>query len=175
MKKFLCILGWVLLLGASARAVTTDDVPLAGDWKLDLAASSSIKPWDSETLRIAVNGTSVDIKRAITWGQERHAADRTTAVTDGTTVTSNPVTYWLDTWYNNVYIGGDHTKKVRASWLDHGRVLKVETSLTLEAQQGDVPVHIYEEYRLSPDGKTLKVFQLRSTRDQPLTFVFTRQ
>jgi len=98
----------------------------------------------------------------------------TTLKTDGVTVTRVPVAYWLDTWYNNTYIGSDGAKRVRGEWLDGGRILKVETTLMLKSQQGDVPVHLYDEYRLSPDGRTLTLFELRSTRDQVLTFVFTR-
>ncbi len=94
--------------------------------------------------------------------------------TDGKTVTANPVTYWLDTWYTNVYIGGDRQKRVTAEWLDGGRVLKVETKLFIEAQQGDHAVHVYDEYRLSADGKTLKVYELRSTRDEALVYYYTR-
>jgi hypothetical protein len=54
-------------------------------------------------------------------------------------------------------------------------VLKLETNLVLEAQQGDHPVHIYDEFRLSPDGRTLTQFQLRSTRDQALVYVYNRE
>ena len=60
-------------------------------------------------------------------------------------------------------------------WLDGGRVLKVETNLQLEAQQGDHPVHLYQEYRLSADGRTLRCYELRSTRDEAMVYVFTRQ
>ena len=97
-----------------------------------------------------------------------------TANVSGQTVTANPIGYWLDTWYTNVYIGGDHQKQVTGEWLDGGRVLKLESRLALEAQQGDHPVHIYDEYRLSPDGNTLTQYELRSTRDQAMTYVFHR-
>jgi hypothetical protein len=147
---------------------------LAGNWKLDPARSSQIKPWDHEQLAISLKGDAVEIHRFLTWGTERRADDLTTVRPDGTTVTAQPVTYWLDTWYNNAYIGGDGAKRVRGEWLEGGRILKLETTLALKAQQGDVPVHIYDEYRLSPDGRTLTLFELRSTRDQVLTFVFTR-
>ena len=118
---------------------------------------------------------SVVLTRNLAWGPDRKVNDTTVAVTDGKTVTANPVAYWLDTWYTNVYIGGDHVKRVTGEWLDGGRVLKLETKLALEAQQGDIPVHIYEEYRLSADGKTLKLYELRSTRDEALVYTFTRQ
>jgi hypothetical protein len=170
---FLACLGLALGAGLTARA---DDAPcqLAGTWSLDIARSTPIRPWDHATVTIAVNGDSVVLTRNLAWGTDRKADDTTAAVTDGKTVTANPVTYWLDTWYTNVYVGGDHLKRVTAEWLDGGRVLKTETKLFIEAQQGDHPVHIYDEYRLSADGKTLKVYELRSTRDEALVYYYNR-
>jgi hypothetical protein len=169
-------LGLSLAASPSLRAA---DAPapetLAGIWALDIARSTPVRPWDKQTLTIAVNGDTVVLTRDLAWGTDRKAGDKTTVKTDGTTSTANPVGYWLDTWYTNVYIGGDHQKHVTGEWLDNGRVLKLETKLAIEAQQGDHPVHIYDEYRLSADGKTLKLVELRSTRDEALVYYFTRQ
>lgn len=170
---FLACLGFVLGAGLSVRAA---DAPskLAGTWSLDIARSTPIRPWDQATVTIAVTGDTVVLTRNLAWGADRKASDVTTVKTDGQTVTTNPVTYWLDTWYTNVYIGGDRQKHVTGEWLDGGRVLKLETKLFIEAQQGDHAVHIYDEYRLSADGKTLKVYELRSTRDEALVYYYTR-
>lgn len=146
----------------------------AGAWKLDVAASSPIKPWDADTRVLTLDGDALTIARTLQWGQERSASDVTRAILDGRTSTATPMTYWLDTWYNNAYIGGDKQQHVTGAWIEPGRVFKLERQLALEAQQGDVPVHIYDEYRLSADGRTLKLLEIRSTRDQPLLFVFTR-
>lgn len=163
-----------LLLGAGVGpAFATPS--LAGHWEIDVAKSTPIRPWDREALDITVDGDTVYINRHLQWGRDRKVSDLTKVKADGTTVTVNPVTYWLDTWYNNVYIGGDHQKRVTGEWLDQGRILKLETWLKLEAQQGDYPVHLYDEYRLAPDGLTLMLFELRSTRDQPLVYVFNRR
>lgn len=149
---------------------------LAGKWKIDVEKSSAIRPWDRRGLDITVEGSTVQIVRHLAWGgRDRKVEDITRVTPDGQTVTNNPVGYWLDTWYTNVYIGGDHHKQVTGEWIDGGRVLKLETNLVLEAQQGDFPVHIYDEFRLSPDGRTLTQFQLRSTRDQALVYVFNRE
>ncbi|QYM79913.1 hypothetical protein K0B96_04655 [Horticoccus luteus] len=156
-------------LGASAA-----QSGFAGTWKLDVAASSPIKPWDTDTRTITLDGDSLSIARHLTWGKDRGADDLTRAKLDARTVTTTPMTYWLDTWYNNAYIGGDKQQHVTGAWIEPNRVFKLDRQLTLEAQQGDVPVHIYDEYHLSADGHTLKVLEIRSTRDQPLTFVFTR-
>ncbi len=170
---FLSCLALALGAGFTARA---DDAPskLAGTWSLDIARSTPIRPWDHESVTITVTGDTVVLTRNLAWGADRKASDVTTVKTDGKTVTASPVTYWLDTWYTNVYIGGDHQKHVTGEWLDGGRVLKLETNLFIEAQQGDHAVHIYDEYRLSADGKTLKLYELRSTRDEALVYYFTR-
>jgi len=171
----LACVGLVLGAGLSLRAA--DAAPtLAGNWALDVARSSPIRPWDSQTLNLTVTGDTVVITRGMAWGTDRpKVSDTTTVKTDGKTSTANPVGYWLDTWYTNVYIGADHQKHVTAEWLDGGRVLKLESTFALEAQQGDHPVHLYDEYRLSADGKTLKLYELRSTRDEALVYTFTRQ
>lgn len=172
-KCFSLLAGLCLVFVAVAQAAATG-AGFAGQWTIDVPNSTPIRPWDHANLTITVNGDEVVIKRDLAWGPERRAADTTKATADGKTVTANPVDYWLDTWYTNVYIGGDHRKHVVAKWLDGGRILALETDLTLEAQQGDQPVHIHTEYRLSPDGRTLRVFELRSTRDQALVYVFNR-
>lgn len=169
----LACLGLVLGSGLSLRADAVS-AQLAGTWTLDVARSTPIRPWDRESLTITVTGDTTVLTRNLAWGADRKASDTTTVKTDGKTVTPGPVGYWLDTWYTNVYIGGDHQKHVTGEWLDGGRVLKLETNLFIEAQQGDHAVHIYDEYRLSADGKTLKLYELRSTRDEALVYIFTR-
>ena len=166
----LCLLGCIRLSGLAAESSS-----LAGRWKLDKDRSSSLERWAGEELVIKIDTPVVKIDRTLILGESRHVSDTTSLKTDNRTATIIPVAYWFDTWYNNTYIGGDHKKTVRGAWLENGRILKVETSLLLDAQQGDIPVHIYDEYRLSADGRTLRLFELRSTRDQPLTYVFTRE
>ena len=170
-------LSFACLLLSTGLCLPAADSPskLAGSWSLDVARSTPIRPWDHATVIIAVTGDTVVVTRNLAWGTDRKASDVTTVKTDGKTVTANPVTYWLDTWYTNVYVGGDRQKHVTGEWLDGGRVLKIETNLFIEAQQGDHAVHLYDEYRLSADGKTLKVYELRSTRDEALVYYYTRQ
>jgi len=177
MKFRLLILASLSVALGAGLSVRAADGPsnLAGNWTLDVARSAPIRPWDSQSMTITVAGDSVVITRHLAWGTDRKVNDTTAAVTDGKTATANPVGYWLDTWYTNAYVGGDHLKRVTAEWLDAGRVLKLETNLVIEAQQGDHPVHLYDEYRLSADGRTLRLYELRSTRDEPMVYVYTRQ
>ena len=171
------LLTLICLMLNMGHLLHAEDAPakLAGTWSLDIARSTPIRPWDHATVIVAVTGDTVVVTRNLAWGADRKASDVTTVKTDGKTVTASPVTYWLDTWYTNVYIGGDHQKHVTGEWLDGGRVLKLETNLFIEGQQGDHAVHVYDEYRLSADGKTLKLYELRSTRDEALVYYFTRQ
>ena len=173
LRRFLLaagVAGWLIVTAGAAETGR-----FAGRWQLDAARSTSIKPWEQAELTIAVTGDAVEIVRRLQWGPDRKVSDTTRAVADnGGTVTANPVEHWLDTWYTNVYLGGDKRKHVTAGWVDGGRTLKLETGLMLEAQQGDYPVHIYTQYRLSPDGNTLTQFELRSTRDQALVYVWQR-
>jgi hypothetical protein len=178
MKSRLLILACLALVPGAGLSLRGADLPsnFNGTWALDVARSTPIRPWDSQTLTLSVKSDTVVITRQLAWGTDRpKVSDTTTVKTDGKTDTANPVGYWLDTWYTNVYIGGDHQKHVTGEWLDGGRVLKLETTLQLEGQQGDHPVHLYDEYRLSADGKTLKLYELRSTRDEALVYTFTRQ
>ncbi|MEO6875895.1 MAG: hypothetical protein ABI222_13840 [Opitutaceae bacterium] len=170
-------LSFACLLLSAGPSLHAADGPakLAGTWGLDVARSTPIRPWDKESITVAVTGDTVVLTRHLAWGDDRKVSDTTTVKTDGKTPTANAIGYWLDTWYTNVYIGGDHQKHVKGEWLDDGRILKLETTLQLEAQQGDHPVHIYDEFRLSADGQTLKLYELRSTRDEPLVYLFTRQ
>lgn len=172
------LLACLCLLGCTSLSCLGADSPgLAGRWKLDTARSSSLERWAGETLVISIQGETVKIERIFPFmaGADHHVSDTTLLKADGRTATINPVTYWFDTWFNNTYIGGDHNKTVRGAWIDSGRTIKVETTLLLDAQQGDRLVHIYDEYRLSADGRTLRQFELRSTRDEALTYVFTRE
>ena len=168
---------FLTLAAALVAFAHSADAPagLAGKWNLDVARSTPIRPWDTQSMTVTVERDTVTIVRFLAWGADRKVNDSTVVKTDGKTSTANAVGYWLDTWYTNVYVGGDRQKHVTGEWLDGGRVLKLETTLKLEAQQGDHDVHIYDEYRLSSDGRTLKLYELRSTRDEPMVYVFTRE
>jgi hypothetical protein len=170
-KHLFAVLCW---LSAGGLCFATDASSFAGKWKLDAARSSSVKPWETVDMEIAVKGDSLEISRALTWTQHRHVSDLIVVKPDDQTVTVNPLKYWVDTWFNNAYIGGDHAQHVKGGWLDRGRILRLDINFALELQQGDYPVHVYREYRLSTDHNTLEIYELRSTRDQPLTFLYTR-
>ncbi|MBK8857780.1 MAG: hypothetical protein IPN11_08900, partial [Opitutaceae bacterium] len=136
----------MLTLAAAVAATAAETSRLAGKWKIDIAGSTSIKPWEKADLDISVEGDAVRIVRHLQWGPDRKVDDITRVVADGKTVTANPVGHWLDTWYTNVYVGGDRQKQVTAEWLDGGRVLKLESRLTLESALGRSPRARCDEY-----------------------------
>jgi hypothetical protein len=174
MRKHLLValsLCWICSAGFGFAA---DASPFEGRWKLDPARSSSVRPWVNIALEITPKGKTVELKRTLFWTIAKQGTELLVVQPDDHTVTDNPAKYWFDSAYNNAYIGGDHQQHIKAGWLDGGRILRLEITLSLEMQQGDYPVHIYREYRLSADHNTLKVYELRSTRDQALTFTYTR-
>lgn len=88
--------------------------------------------------------------------------------------TAISVPYWSDNRHIGAYIGGDGHKRAHLRVLDGGRILRIESDLILETQQGERAVNILSDYHLSPDAQTLTLIELRSSRPQPVTYVFTR-
>lgn len=171
MRKCLIALGWMSIAGWLWGAAPT---PLEGKWKLDVAESSTVLPWTDITLEITAQGDTLRLHRKLFWTVAKQGDETIIVKPDDRTVTASPLSFWLDGGYNNAYLGGDHQARAVAGWLDHGRILRVDLDVALLMQQGDYPVHVHREYRLSSDRKTLRVFELRSTRDQALTFVYHR-
>jgi hypothetical protein len=79
-----------------------------------------------------------------------------------------------DNRHLGAYVGDDKTKRLRATLLDDGRILRVSADLTLETQQGPRAVNILSDYKVSANGAQLTVTELRSTRNRPVVYVFTR-
>lgn len=146
--------------------------PLAGTWRFDASRSTELSPWRDYELAITVGADDrVTIARRLAWGR-RDFNDRMTV--DPAAAVTVPVALWPDNRHLGAYIGGDHTKRVRAEWLDQGRILRLSTDLVLSTQQGSRAVNILSDYKLSADGATLVLTELRSTRHRPVVHVFTR-
>lgn len=172
MTKYLWIgLCW---LGVTTLALANETSPFVGKWKLDLEHSSAVKPWTSITLDVAPAEHGLAFHRHLFWSNLKQTDETIVLRPDDGVMTENAVPFWVESAYSNAYLGGDRKLHVKAGWLDHGRILKAEIDAAVDVQQGDYPVHIYREYRLSADRQTLRVFELRSTRDQALTFIYTR-
>jgi hypothetical protein len=160
-------LGLVLVAPPASAA----DNPLTGSWRIDLARSTELSPWKDYELTISTAGDTVTIGRRLAWGR-REFAD--TMTVGSAAITILPVAMWPDNRHLGAYIGGDRTKRVRAEWLDAGRVLRLSTDLVLATQQGDRAVNILSDYKVTANGAQLILTELRSTRNRPVVYIFTR-
>ena len=157
---------------ALAKENTTSPVPaLAGDWQIDLTRSTELSPWKDCILHIKIAGDAVTIDRELGWASRQFTDTMTVHV--GRTVTV-PVTMWPENRHLGAYISDDHTKQVRADLLDDGRLLRLSTDLVLETQQGPRDVNILSDYKISASGTQLTVTEIRSTRNQPIVYIFNR-
>lgn len=156
-----------------ATAVAVAASPLAGSWKIDTARSTELSPWRTYQLDITVDGDRVVIARQLGWGRRTHRESMT--LDTSSDVNAVPLDYWVDNRHLGAYLGGDRQQQVRATWVDDRRVLRLDADLTLETQQGERDVNILSQYHASPDGRTLTLTQMRSTRPRPVVYVFTKQ
>lgn len=146
--------------------------PLAGVWHIDRDRSTELSPWQSYDLTITVDGNRVTLARQFGAGRRSFADTMTLDTSKAETVV--PVSLWPDNRHLGAYIGGDHTKRVHAQWLDGRRILRLSTDLVLDTQQGPRAVNILSDYKVSANGALLTLIELRSTRNRPVVYVFTR-
>lgn len=147
---------------------------LSGSWVLDQSRSTAIDPWRNLSLEIDVTGDLVSLKRHWRGSREGGAFIDSVRVRAGGDAVKVEMEQWADNRHLGAYIGGDGTKTVTAQWVDGGKTLTTETHLILSVQQGEAPVRIYTEYRLSSDRNRLDVIEIRSTRPTPNYYLFTR-
>lgn len=169
-NKFLQ-LGTAAVLLSALPTVHAADTPLAGAWRIDLARSTELSPWKDYELTISTAGDTVTIHRRLAWGRREFTDQMTVSPAAVTTV---PVAMWPDNRHLGAYIGGDRTKRVRTEWLDAGRVLRLSTDLVLATQQGERAVNILSDYKVTANGAQLILTELRSTRNRPVVYIFTR-
>jgi len=143
-----------------------------GRWKIDTEQSTPLDPWSNLEIEIGINGDSVSIGRYYSAGSR--VAQETMAL--DMTLPSQVVTTegWWDNRHIGAYLGNDKKETVAAKWLDEGQTLQLMIDLILETSQGNSPVRVIRELRLSDDGKTLTTLQIRSSRNIPIVRVFNR-
>ena len=168
----------LLQLGAIAALLSAwsvgqaADHPLAGTWHFDAARSTELSPWRDYVFTLTVDGDRVTIARQFGSGRRQFADTQTIDLTRPDNVV--PVSLWPDNRHLGAYIGGDRTKRVRGEWLDAGRILRLSTDLVLSTQQGDRAVNILSDYKVSANGTRLTLTEIRSTRNRPVVYSFTR-
>jgi len=144
-----------------------------GHWKFDPEMSTALDPWSTMSITINAQGDEVSIVRKF-GGDKRNASE--SMILDMTLPTQVvEVEGWWDNRHIGAYMGGDKQQTVEAKWLDEGRTLQLNINLILETAQGESPVRVLREMRLSRDGQTLRVLQIRSSRNLPIVRVFRKQ
>jgi hypothetical protein len=154
---------------ASATATATD---FNGTWKIDLHRSTELSPWKSLELSFDIKGDHVVLHRVFAWGRRTFKETLDLNLKQEVNLVTTP--WWPDNRHLGAYSTGDQTKRVRAAWLDGGRLLRLSSDLTLETQQGNREINILSDYKLSANGAVLTLTELRSTRNRPIVYVFTR-
>lgn len=161
---------WLVLL-AGARGAEPSTA-LAGSWRFDPARSTELSPWKDYELVITIRDSVVTFDRKLAWGRRAYSDRMVLDLRQPESVV--PVEYWPDNRHLGAYIGENKTKVVRATWLDGGRILRLSSDLVLDTQQGPRAVNILSDYKVSANGAQLTLTELRSTRNRPIVYVFTR-
>ena len=143
-----------------------------GRWQIDTSRSTALDPWRSLAIEITVEGDQVSITRF--FGGGTRVAQESMTVDTTVSTQSVEVEGWWDNRHIGAYLGGGKKQTVEARWLDEGQTLQLKIEMILETSQGDAPVRVHREMRLSRDGQTLRVLQLRSSRNLPVVRVFTK-
>jgi len=166
----------LLLLVAVARPLfaelSSPSSPLAGTWRLDPARSTELSPWKTLELTFVIDAQRLVLRRSFGWGRRVFAEEF--ALDLSRDVNLVPITWWPDNRHLGAYAGGDLTKRVRTTWMNDGRLLRLSSDLILDTQQGPRSVNILSDYKVSANGALLTLTELRSTRNRPTIYVFTR-
>jgi hypothetical protein len=172
MRRFFCL--GLIALGFLTRlsAAEPDAHLLAGTWRYDATKSTELSAWGTLQLVITVDGPHVTLTRR--WAAGRRTYDDVTPLDLAQAVNVVPVDWWPDNRHLGAYIGGDKTKKIHAELLDSGRMLRTSADLVLATQQGERAVNILSDYKVSANGAQLTLIELRSTRNDPIVYVFKR-
>jgi hypothetical protein len=136
------------------------------------ARSTATDPWRNLDIEIEVDGDQVSIIRSFRGGSR---IARESMMVD-TSISSQVVAVegWWDNRHIGAYLGGDKEQTVVARWLDDGQTLQLSIEMILETSQADTPVRVLREMRLSEDGETLAVIELRSSRNKPVVRFFKK-
>ncbi|MDB4385381.1 hypothetical protein N9Z12_04960 [Opitutaceae bacterium] len=162
----------VLSTASFSRAHDLDPSAFIGNWEFDRDQSTDISPWSRCALTIALDGEQLTISRTLGGGRRTHDDVIPLDLTKEVNVV--PQGWWIDNRHIGAYSPHNATKTIRARTLDDGKLLRLETDLVLETQQGPRDVNIISQYQISPDGDLLIVTDLRSTRPRPVVHVFKR-
>jgi hypothetical protein len=172
MRRLLCLVLIVTGFLTRLSAAEPDAHLLAGTWRYDPAHSTELSSWGTLQLVITVDGPHVTLTRR--WAAGRRTFDEVTPLDLTLAVNSVAVDWWPDNRHLGAYVGGDRTKRIHAAVMDGGRMLRLSSDIVLATQQGERAVNILSDYKVSTNGTQLTLIELRSTRNEPIVYVFKR-
>lgn len=172
MRCFFCLGLFLAGLVLPLHAADPDARPLAGSWRYVPERSTALSAWGALKLTIAVNGSVVTLTREYDAGRRNFRDSATIDLSKSVNIV--PIEWWPDNRHIGAYIGGDHTKKFRAKLFENGRLLRTSADVVLATQQGEHTVNILSDYKVSANGQQLTLIELRSTRNDPIVYIFKR-
>jgi hypothetical protein len=163
------LLGIIGVVGATNVCGVSE---MDGTWTIEAKRGTDLGSWRTLEIDIETNGDLVTINRRFAAGRRKDNDTMTIDLTKDKNVV--PVRWWPDNRYIGAFISDAHEKIVHGKWMSNGRVLRLESDMVLTTQQGDVPVNILRNYKVSANGKQLSVITIRSTRDRPVVYFLKR-
>jgi hypothetical protein len=152
-----------VILFLPIAAIAQGDLNFEGRWILIPEKSTEIDLYSTLTLDIKQDGPTVKIIQ--TWGRGRSFVETLVLKTDGSV---NLVPINDRVFPTNVFMGLSmpvgQERKIKASWENGGRILRLEESFDLRSSQGITQISSINTYELSDDREILTYSIKRSTR-----------
>ena len=153
----------IVMLFLPLAGIAQGDPGLEGRWVLIPEKSTEIDLYATLALEIKQDGPTVKIIQ--TWGRGRSFVETLVLKTDGS-VNFVPINDRV--FPTNVFMGLSmpvgQERKIKASWENGGRILRLEESFDLKSSQGITQISSINTYELSDDKEILTYRIKRSTR-----------
>jgi len=164
----------MLSFGGCSSAV--DSTAWNGVYLLDKEQSDDVDQWSSVQLSISATDDSVFIRRDFASGRYKRF-DEYGVPTDGVAhdVSQPNSSKWLDNVHIGVFFREGQPATMSADFSDDFRTLTTEQLQTAETSTGQADIVTSRVLELLDGGATIKIVEKRSSRDEPLTFVFKRK
>ncbi|MEZ4694927.1 MAG: hypothetical protein R2832_00790 [Rhodothermales bacterium] len=154
----------------------SDPTAWNGIYVLDKEQSDDIDQWSSVQLSLSASTDSVHIRRDFASGRYKRF-DSYGVPVDGVAhdVPQENSSKWLDNVHIGVFFRAGEPSTLSAEFSDDYRTLTTELLQTAETSTGQAEIVTSRVFELLDDGSQIRVVEKRSTRDEPLTFVFKRK
>lgn len=169
MKSITRLLAGVFV-GALLLPSTHAESAFNGRWQLDPEQSTSLDPWRSIEMEIAVSDNQLAVSRH--FGAHTRTVDETIKLANQAKPQTITVEGWWDNRHIDAWLANHNQIEVTPEWQDDGRTLVLRIKMILETQQGDRTVGVTRTLKLDPDGQTLREVQVRESRNLPIEQVY---